>query len=72
MDNVIDVSKQEIEISRKKDSDWNLKKRLRRMVRDDEGFSEDEIPRNIARHQKYTRDDIDDTREPMRFKRGSH
>ena len=38
------------------------------MVRDDEGFSEDEIPRKRARRQKDTRDDIMDTREPIRFK----
>ena len=40
------------------------------MVRDDEGFSEDEIPRKKARHQKDTIDDIIDNREPMRFKGG--
>ena len=45
-----------------------MKNRLRWMVRDDEGFLEDEIPRNKSRHQKDTRDDTMDTREPMRFK----
>ena len=38
------------------------------MVRDDEGFSEDETPTKRALRQKYTRYDIMDTIEPIRFK----
>ena len=38
------------------------------MVRDDEGFSEDEIPIKRACHHKDTRYAIMDTKEPMRFK----
>ena len=53
-----------------KSSNRNLKNRLHRMVRDDEGLSENGIPRNKSRRKKETRIDIVDTREPMRFKRG--
>ena len=42
MDAVIAVRRQERESIREKEK---LKNRLHRMVRDDEGFSEDEIPR---------------------------
>ena len=38
------------------------------MFRDDEGFPEDDIPIKRTRWQKYTRDNIRDTREPIRFK----
>ena len=33
------------------------------MVRDDEGLSEDEIPRNESRYQKESRNDIMYTKE---------
>ena len=38
------------------------------MVIDDEGFLDDEIRREEKSRQKDTRDDIMDTREPIRFK----
>ena len=61
MDSVISVRKHEREINRK-GKVINPKNRLQRMVRDDEGFAEDEIPRKKARHQRYARDYIMDNR----------
>ena len=56
MDAAIDVSKQERENPRKKASGIKLKNILCRMIRDGEGFSEDEIPRKKSRQRKDTRD----------------
>ena len=46
MDAFIYMRKQEREILRRISIDRNLNTILQRMVRDDEGFSEDVIPRN--------------------------
>ena len=68
MYSVLFVKKQERETNRKYSSDRNLKNRLLKMVRDDDRFSEDEIPIRRTHSQKYTRDDITETRKSMRFK----
>ena len=62
MDAAIVVREWEREIMRKKSSDKNMKNRLGRMVRDDEGCSENKIPRNRACCQKFTIDDTVYTR----------
>ena len=45
-----------------------MKNILRRILRDDEGYSVDYTPRNRAHLKKDTRDDLMDIRQPMRFK----
>ena len=65
---VIVVRKQEIAMNRKLSIVRNMKNRLLRMVRDDEGFSYEKITRKRALRQKNTRNDIMDNRESIRFK----
>ena len=44
-----------------------MKNILWQMGRGDKGWSENETPKKISRHQKYTIDDSRDNRETMRF-----